>query len=122
MTKLLTKNQRALLDRITETLANMDCNYAITLPDGEEVTNIISAEPRRKRSLYALGEQREYIKNFLSEVEPGQFAEVPFDKWPSANIQGGISAYCRALWGRGTFTTSINRANKTIEVLRTGGL
>jgi hypothetical protein len=121
MTKELTKPQKDLLARIIAALENLGCTYTVTSPGGDTVTNTQSLR-KRAPSLFPRGEVRQYYRPFVENLQVGQSAEVPFDKYRPEGLQSGLVSYCAELWGRGSATTSLNPEKGVIEFLRTDGI
>ena len=109
------------LERIETVLKNMGCHYEIKQPDG--VMRVHGAVNKAKRPrLYPHNETRNYYKPFVDDVQPGQVAYVPLDKYPSLYLQSHLCSYLTSKWGRGTYTTHTNTDKKHIEILRTEGI
>ena len=123
MTKTLSNLQRDLLGRIQTTLDGLGCKYKITTPDGEVIaTQKAGRVLMRQRSVFPLGEQRRYYRPLVENLAEGEYAEIPFDKYTPVNLQSGITGFCSRLWGKGNFTTTVDRKRGVVGVLRSGGL
>lgn len=120
----LTKLQRDQLDRITTILTNMGCTFAIIMPDGNKLGDLDVVEKKRTRapSQYARNELRDYILPYIWGLLEGQIASIPHGKYDPVHLQSYLTSYACRIWGNGSYTTTINKDAKTIDILRTGGI
>ena len=128
-TKSLTKAQQEMLGRITHALHGMGCKFFIVTPDGEKYGNIkeeaVPAKPqRRKRPLkFAFGFKTNYVKPYLKDLDVGQVAEIPFHEVMTVtDLVSTASSTATHMWGKGAATVMAYTKNRTVEVLRTGGI
>jgi hypothetical protein len=94
--------------------------FVIVLPDGTEFhqgdLRLIKTKSRNLK--YPLGSMCLHYKPYLEKMQPGELIEIPFDKFDSERLRGGICSHCCTAWGNGSVTTAINHEQKCVEVLR----
>jgi len=64
------------------------------------------------------GVMREYVMPFIKDLQPGDITSIPMGKYPAESVRGNACSWCSTMWGKGTYTSSINHKNKAIEIYR----
>jgi hypothetical protein len=96
-------------------LIERNCKYLIIDPDGDEYTNIETLKIRRERKQVF----KHYVNPFLDQLTiPGKFVYVPFGEYSGSDLQANICARALTRWGHSSVTTSVNKENQYVEVLR----
>ena len=121
MTTELHPMQLQQLDRIESVLKNMGCHYQIFLPNGE-TRGELPVKQRKRTFQFPHNEARAYCRTFLDGLQPGQVASIPLGKYPARYLQGNACAYLSTIWGKRTYTTTVNLDTQCLEVLRTEGV
>lgn len=95
------------------------CEFRIVMPDGESVksSGYASAKPEEPKLPY--GSLAAHFRPYIEPLQIGDTAEVPFrDDINHSKMQSAMSAWMVGNWGKGSYTTLVNRTRKCIEVLR----
>lgn len=110
-----------IINRAAKMLESAGAEYAI-VHGGERIGNLDVRPPkgRKSNSKYMHGERREYYNRYLETLNgPGDYVAIPFDKYEAEELRGGICSVLCTRFGIGTYTTSLNRKEKVIEVMLT---
>jgi len=95
------------------------CKFAVIDPDGNQHGDLeVVVNKKRGPNKYPHGELRNYIKGHLSQLSVGEVLVIPVGRFDFASLQSSISSAACAMFGNESCTTSRNRENNTIEVLR----
>lgn len=113
----------ALLNKAITILQAMPVvKFVIVLPDGTTLTQgdlQLEKTKRKPRNLrFPIGSVCQHYKPYLENLEIGQIAEVPFDKFDAEPLRSGIASHCSKIWGNGAAMTVINRSKQCVEILR----
>ena len=94
--------------------------FVIVAPDGTQyVRGNLQFRQRKKRpSKHPFGTLMLHYKPYLKNLNVGEVAEIPFDKFEFKSLRSAISAYCCTNWGKGAAITSISDDKKYLEVFR----
>lgn len=113
-------------------LKSLRAKYYIELPDGAQIWHELEGyelvesqpdEPERKRRANRTGKPFgatvAYYKPFLEDAKKaGDIAVIPFSDFNPEYLRGAICAHCTQFWGKGTYTSVMNRAKGQVEVMR----
>jgi hypothetical protein len=112
--------QQKALNQLLTGLQNLGCSYVIIDKDGADYTyGDAFKKGRKKKSFkYPYGSIRDHYYPWIKDLAPGDAVEIPAKDFAIEDIQAGVSAKAANIWGPGTFVTSMNRDNSTVEVLR----
>ena len=107
------------IEQSLKALQNLGCSYIVADPDvnKHEHGSLKKKRPKKERS-YPYGALRAHYGPYILDLKPGENAIVPSNGFDLIDIQSGISAKSVALWGKGSFVTTINREKDHVEVLR----
>jgi hypothetical protein len=75
-------------------------------------------KPKRLPTPYPRGERTEYIAKHLGGMEVGDVRSVPTGEYPLIMLMSNVTSWCYNRLGVGSATVSVNKAAKSIEVLR----
>lgn len=114
-------------------LKSLKAKYYIELPTGEQIWHdldgyeLVPSEPekpaRKKREMRSgqpFGAVTAYFRPYLEKCKSlGDIAEIPFSGYNPDHLRSAIAAHCSAHWGKGTYSSYLNREKKQIEVMRT---
>ena len=64
------------------------------------------------------GFMREYVLKYLTDLQPNDVVEVPYPPHDYEVVRSNAGAYASKLWGRGTYTTTVNKEKQVIEIYR----
>jgi len=110
------------MKRALTVLAAIGCKYAVVDCDGVKhgELEIVGAKTRtRRRAIYGIGELKKYYMPFISPLPIGSVVSIPPDKYTAEAIRGSICSELFRLYGKGNYTTTVNRKSNVVEVLRT---
>lgn len=111
--------QKATIKKAILMLQACNCEFAIIDPDGKTHGNLVVEVPKKRSpNKYHHGELRKYIKPYLDELSPGQVAVIPVGPYDLTSLQSSVSSAACILFGNESCTTSRNRENNTVEILR----
>jgi hypothetical protein len=51
-------------------------------------------------------------------VQPNEVVEIPYPPHDSEVVRSNAGAYASKLWGKGSYTSTINREKQVIEIYR----
>jgi hypothetical protein len=107
------------IEQSLKALQNLGCSYIVADPDGNkhEHGRIRNKKVKKERN-YPYGALRAHYGPYILDLKPGENAIVPSNGFDLIDIQSGICAKSVALWGKGSFVTTINREKDHVEVLR----
>jgi hypothetical protein len=116
-----TELEQKALNRLLEGLRNLGCSYVVIDKDGADYTygDAFKKERQKKGAKYGrYGALREYYGPWLKDLEPGSSVEIPCKDFDITDIQAGVASQASAIWGNGSYVTSMNREKNVLEVLR----
>lgn len=100
-------------------------NYKVLTSDGEEFGDIELMEvdveedkPRKRASLYPHGEIRRYILGYVEALDLDEIMSIPIKDYPEEHIRGNLCAWATTVWGKGSYTSTINREKHTVDIYR----
>jgi hypothetical protein len=107
--------QKKVLHQTIQLLIGMGCDFAIIDLDDEKHGNleVIKQKSRTRTQKFAF-----YVSPILDQITVGKPVVVPCKDYKIEELQANICARAGTKWGLGSVTTSINRQNNTVEVLR----
>ena len=109
-----------VLKRAIAMLEGLKCSYAIIDPLGNKHGLLAVKESNSRSSVrkHPHGERANYIRTYMSAMMVGNVVEVPFGKFDALDLQSSSSAAAHKMWGKGSITTTINRTNGVLEIMR----
>jgi hypothetical protein len=116
--------QKQSLDRaiklLTSLAANNDIRWAISV--GEEAygnSGLAITKPAKSRGgLYKRGETRDHYYPYLKDLQPGETAEIPFDRFDPATLSANVGSAAGVMFGAGNYVTCRVDTKQVIQVLR----
>ena len=92
--------------------------YKVIVDDEEHGgLEVVKTDKRRKLSL-PFGTMRAHIQPFMGDMQPGDLVEIPILEFPPETVRGGACAWANEKWGRGTYTSTINKTSNKVELYR----
>lgn len=95
--------------------------YAIVTLHGEKFGDLEVEEPKakRKQSLLPFGTYSTHCREHLNEdMQAGDVVVIPCGNLDPLIVQSSACSLMNKWWGAAGATTTINRKNKTVEVMR----
>lgn len=92
--------------------------YHIVMPDGEEYGGI-KAKRTRAPSQYPHGTFVGIFRERCADMDPGELRAIDAGDIDLEKLRSGLTAAACSAWGVDTHTSSVNRENNTVELLRT---
>jgi len=107
------------VEQALDTLSKLGCVYHAQF-NGKEYVHGELTTPKRKRARNsdAYGERADHYKPLIENMKAGDVIDVPFAHFNPNELQSSICAYAVGNWGTKSFTTSVNKKTRVVEVLR----
>jgi len=121
--KGITMNQieQAVLTKVISVLNSIDLKYAILDSDGNKHGDLNieqTKKPKRRRSIYPLGEVRNYIMPYMQGLMINSTKHIPVHNYAPEVIRGSVSSYATQMWGSGNYKTKITEDKQYVELTR----
>ena len=116
--------QKAVLNKAIILLNSLGAEYVIQLQDEEPVIKgdlVVKTNKRTKKGKrpYPHGTFTNLFRQMkVDNMSVGDVTIVPIGDFPVSKIQSTLSSFCTNTWGAGSAMTSVNKAEKTVEVIR----
>jgi len=113
--------ENSVLSKVTAVLNSLNLKFAIVDSDGNKHGDLNIAEqkkPKRRRSIYPLGELRAYIMPFMQSMMVNTSKQIPVGKYAPEVVRGSVSSYATHMWGSGNYKTSVTTDKKAVELVR----
>lgn len=113
--------EASVLNKVFGVLKSLDLKFAIVDSDGNKHGDLNVAEqkkPKRRRSIYPLGELRAYIMPHLQGMMINSTKHIPAGKYAAEIVRGSVSSYATQMWGSGNYKTRVSDDRKSVEVTR----
>lgn len=113
--------QNLAIEKLLLGLKNLGCDYVVIDKDQNKYENgdVFRKAGIKKRLLaHPFGTVKKYYLPFIENLQPGQSAIVPIGDFTFEVIQHGLSSTASHLWGNGTYMTTRNTEDKTVEIIR----
>jgi len=111
------KVEFAALEKAMRLLDATGCKYRICTPNGTWFGDL-NLDRKKRKFKYPYGEKSEYLNKYLADIQIGQVVKVPCDKYDLIDLQKSLSSALSKKLGPKSHTSSINRDDNCIEVLR----
>lgn len=81
---------------------------------------VVRKKSKRPRSLsvHPFGAVRDYVMPYITALKPDEIASVPFGAYESESLRGNMCAWATVHWGKGSYSTTVNREAQTVEIYR----
>lgn len=100
-------------------LALFGCHFKIVEEDGTEHGDLVAVTPKKPKNARTAVLKHYDYKTIIAAMKPGDVeVMVPPAGITLITLQGTVSAHCALAYGAGKFTTSMNRKDNALEVLR----
>lgn len=112
--------QEQALKRAIAMLEGMKCSYAIIDPLGNKHGLLAVKEPivRSGSRKHPHGERSTHVRTYITPMMIGDVVSVPFGKYDAIDVQSSSTSAAHKMWGKGSVTTTINRAKQVVEIMR----
>lgn len=113
--------EMSVLNKVCGVLNSLNLKYAIVDSDGGKHGDLSIAEqkkPKRRRSIYPLGEVRNYIMPFMNGLMINSTKLIPAGKYAPEVLRGSISSYATSMWGSGNYKTRVTSDKQHVELVR----
>ena len=114
----MSKIQEVVLKRAIVMLEGMKCSYAIIDPFGNKHGLLAVKEKPINARKYPHGERSSYTRSYIHLMQVGDVVGIPFGKFKGHEVQVSATSSANRAWGKGSLTTTLNRASQTVEVMR----
>jgi methionyl-tRNA formyltransferase len=117
---------RKLLDHSVKHLQALEgrglIKFKVITQAGEEFGNLeikpIKQKEKKRASLYPHGELRQYVLPMIKDVQPDHVVKLPVGKYSPETIRGNASSWCSSVWGTGSYSSTISKDKKHVEIYR----
>jgi V8-like Glu-specific endopeptidase len=94
--------------------------YKVIIDDEEHGSLEVVARKIKRSSRLGLpfGTLRDHVVPYVNGMEPGDLVEIPYGDYPPENVRSNACAWATTAWGRGTYTSTVNRKTKNVELYR----
>ena len=94
--------------------------YKVIVDDEEHGSLEVVAKKIKRSSRLGLpfGTLRDHVVPYVNGMEPGDLVEIPYGDYPPENVRSNACAWATTAWGRGTYTSTVNRKTKNVELYR----
>lgn len=107
------------ISKAIKMLEACDCQFAIIDKDGNEYGELeVVVQKKRSANLFPYGELKNYIKQHIDNLQPGDVVSIPALHYGLGPIQSSASSTACVMFGNGSCTTTRNREKNTVEILR----
>jgi hypothetical protein len=97
-------------------------NFKIFTDDGEEFGDMEMVDVEEKQAkappLYPRGEIRHYILQYVESLGFDEIVSIPLLHYPSEHVRGNFCAWATTVWGKNSYTSTINGTKNTVDVYR----
>lgn len=112
------------LEQAVNILTAIDAKFVISMNDGSIVkrgewnagTKLSTTKTGKTRK--PNGSYAHIYKPYLENLAVGEVAEIPCGEFHHNELQGAVTAWMSGVWGKGSYATSHNAENNTLEVIR----
>lgn len=97
-------------------------SFKVVVGDEEhgDLEVVRKAKRTRSASLHPMGAVRDYVLPYLSALEPDEIVSIPVGKFDAESLRGNACAWATTKWGKGSYSTTVNREAQTVEIYRHG--
>ena len=96
--------------------------FKVITADGLEYGNlklkVVEQKKKKRASHYPHGEIRHYVLPFIKDIQPDQIARIPVDKYDFESIRGNTCSWCTTVWGKGTYSSAVDKEKRIVEIYR----
>jgi hypothetical protein len=113
--------EKDVLNKVSNVLQSLNLKFAIIDSDGNKHGDLNiekDKKPKRRRSIYPLGEVRAQIMPHMSSIMINTTQNIPVGKYQPEVIRGSVSSYATQLWGAGNYKTKVSADKRHVEVTR----
>lgn len=76
------------------------------------------AKRPRAKSIHPMGVVRDYVLPYLNSLEPDDIVSIPVANFDAESLRGNVCAWATINWGKGSYSTTVNREAQTVEIYR----
>jgi hypothetical protein len=108
------------LRQVVATLEGMGCVFAIIDTDGNKYGKLQTTEPRkRQKSEHPPGTLLNHIRKHAKfPLQLGEVVCIPCGQFDPLRLQGSLMSHLCIKFGKGSYTSTGNKAAKMLEVMR----
>lgn len=85
---------------------------------------VVKEKPKDKKPRYyetgdiQYGFMKEYVLKYLNGLQPNDVVEIPYPPHDSEVVRTNACAYASKLWGKASYTSTVNKEKRVIEIYR----
>jgi hypothetical protein len=120
MEAIFEKMLKVTLSNLRQLEAKGYIKYKVIHGENEHGNLEVAARKLKRSSKLGLpfGTLRSHVVPYITGMEPGDLVEIPCVNYPPENIRSNACAWATTAWGRGTYTSTVNRKTKNVELYR----
>ncbi len=116
---------KKLLDQSVKHLLALESRGHVTFKvittEGKEFGSLeVKPTEKKKKKKLSLpyGEIRQYLLPILKDVQPDQVISIPLGRYKAESVRGNACSWCTTVWGKGTYSSTVNKVDKAVEIYR----
>lgn len=120
MEQLFKKQLEAAVKTLTALQRRGHVSFKVIIGDEEHGDLEVVRKTKRPRSvsIHPFGAVRDYVVPFLDALKPDEIVSIPFNQFEPESLRGNACAWATTKWGKGTYSTTVNRDAQTVEIYR----
>ena len=92
--------------------------YKVIVDDEEHGDLEVVKTAKRRKLFLPLGTMRAHVMPWITDMQPGDLVEIPILEFPPETVRGNACAWANDKWGKGTYTSTVNKATNKVELYR----
>ena len=120
MEQLFKKQLEVAVKTLTALQRRGHVSFKVFVGDEEygDLEVVRKAKRTRSTSLHPFGAVRDYVVPFLDALKPDEIVSIPFNQFDPESLRGNACAWATTKWGKGSYSTTVNRELQTVEIYR----
>lgn len=120
--------EKIFSEMLDKTIRNLDAlqkrgyiTYKVFTADDEwGDLEVVTEEKKKKKNptKYPIGTLRNHFLPYVANLAPDELTTIPADKFDLEEVRGSACAWCSVAWGKGSYTSTVNRKTNCVEIYR----
>jgi hypothetical protein len=90
--------------------------YKVIDKDGNEFGDLVVSKTKKTNSLYPRGTMFRYYHPLIKDMKIGDVVAIESGEFTTKSLQGAITSWATATWGKGSYTTAV--VGSSVQILR----
>ena len=90
--------------------------YKVIDKDGNEFGELVVSETKKTNRLYPRGAMFRYYHPLIKDMKIGDVVAIESGEFTTKSLQGAITSWATATWGKGSYTTCV--VGSSVQILR----